>query len=564
MEVTAMDIQDIVEYMSEGTTRPAQEREKMLRYFNEKLSTEYVDSANPIEDLFYDVKTAPCIFSQEMDIKGPFRSYEDYKYNGNIIVHSEGLNKQGKTWTNPYLDNLRIEVCSSGLTRVTYESQNDWNNKTSFREDIYYKGSRLAELVKHDMTGLVKNEVLIYKNNPLASLYEAHIQKENDLLAENDIFPDDFIFDVNTKDNILKIRYSDEVIELPSTREIIEDFKEAYKRPGLDFDKSSLEPLTVYYEDKAVGKLNPDDISAAIDSMNQKNEKLLGHKTALLPYIDKQFLIENIIKDIANDASFSFKEIDELENNQQKSLKKCLDEITDLYIYSHVNDVYTNILPALEKNLNAGYDPDRAMRVDYLRECNTPLDMNDSYLSFNLVRNGINSLSTLLDDTLINGKTFDDFNNKVEEITDNFRLLEKRIAVMDLPETCKTEDEVAVRFLVGDKFMNANMDKLPDLVDDYKIMRDKILPALAMTKEQATELSSRDSSIETRHRIIRKYSDVFLKGKLALSTDFFKNPWDNACLSIKVRMKVDDKLDYYMKNGKEMTVSSTKNKGVSK
>ena len=576
-----MEIKDIVDFMSEGIERTAEERQKMEEYFTKEAASEqYVNEENPVDVLYQAVKDAPFVFARDMDIAGPFRSFNDYKFNGRIMECGVGVNEINNASYTYRLNYLSLRSSSTGLLRATYTVPDAKTGEPfTLREDIYYKGTLLAENIERDISGNEVNKIIVHTNNPLAGLYQEHLEKQHKLFEEtmSESLAYAFATEVGMAHD-LSVVFTDEVVNQPSNEELISDFRSTYsmnnnlasESPLYDYRQELFE-IPCYDDDnnEHIIKITGDDVFGIVTKYITENYQD-DERLAVINYLDYSSFVHETMEILGNEEILEYLEqifdVD-TENITKDSLKE-IKESAFAYIKQEVvpdivDYAVVRIVPELKTQLEAGYSQERAEKAEKLKQgvdpfseeflsgldktkAGQPYDGVNIFERYEAINRGLYSITE--NDMYIfieDEKGVDFMDNRAKEVVKAFDELESRAFVTNLSKHNASRDEAVTLCLMGPKYFDRHPgESFMDVVSDYEKFREKTLPALnACANKERNPLDA-----NTRMAVIKDYTDVFMQGKLMFKSSLFKEPCDRFCKIVADEMKHDDKLNAFIKN----------------
>ena len=439
-------------------------------------------------------------------------------------------------------DKLEYGETIGGLTFVSckrnFLGDEDFNY-TYTRESFYYEGTLVGELQHRSVSGEHSDKAIIYDKNSLGRTFESYLKK----------FTPYEVWDVS---------HSNDVVEFPGRREIVEDFKETYKVNG------NSKELQDY-----IAKIPPyvnSDIEVTIeagyinDVITDEIPKLFAGRRftqEMMDFVDRRHIIDDIMRELnagmleqSLDDSFS---INPAEFNLEE---KVTNYIRNEAVYTQLEEAARFTIPPLVAEMDASYDADRATRVKFLREGYEPFSEpladrleavnrgfyymgNDAHEYVTGVRN-LNSMRDLIQHTV----------NAVDT-------LEHRAFVTQGAYKDQSTNEIVALTLIGraDEYFEKHNDTIEDLTKDYQKFRDKFLPELQ--KVACQNHPENEPENISRMKDIKDYSQVFTSGKALFKTDFFKEPCNKFCEAVTGRMKEDAELKDFIKAGKLPTQGKT-------
>ena len=530
ISLRAQDIKDIVNFMLEGTEKNYKDFVKLKEFFDDALKTQFADEKNPMKALFDDVKEFPAFYASGADVVGPLRSFDDYIYNGRlriavtdiyypeekeVIIEDYGCKRIGM--------HLKLESCATGLDKCYYdfimEDTPSYAESLypSFRTDYYFDGKLLASEMARDINGQKRNDVTIYKNNPLADKCENYFKGLK-------------IFDIN---------YSDEIIPQQNFNRIAKDFRESYACPVTD-----LKTLNEKYPPFKIYTPGGDFVQefSVYDARNYfttvKEYLLVNHGSkdiheGVYPFIDENVVIPKIMNQVKKEYT----------NNIYYTDTKTVVEDVFNYVYDIVYyDWEDKTISALKDMLNAPCYANRSTEADLIKSGeNVVFDhLDETKYKEAIIDNGFNALADSLEAALADEKNAPRLFMNALEL--NKSLIEFNNSIDCYLVNKNNTEKVAVTLL------DANKGNIDDAVNDYNYFKNEFVPKI--THDVNNYIKSPKEDKMAMYKLVAELSKIMTQGKLRFETDFFKAPCKRFCDVVINKMDKDATFANFIRYGK--------------
>ncbi len=519
---------EIIEYLSQGVERSPEDIQKIQDFCKNWQEAEGL-TAEEMNDL---VRTAPFFYTKSMGIPDILVSFDDYRFAGEPSVFETGIN-EGK-------NSIAFHRNTTGLTEVHYLEHDD-NKDTTLRVDYYFQGMLLAEESQRSVSGKELKDFVVYTNNPLSAKYQDYVEK----LQDKDI---QLIYSSNS--------FSDKYY--PGERELLEDFREAYRRLNIDLKTLTDAPVEIYDSEgtEVIGAITVED---AYRALQEVKEALPDDVKSIMRYADENQLVHQIM-DMSRSEVYDY-----LEDCDAQSPLESPEEVMRT-VHTYLNDYATHDIVAdfrkkvsfnLSLALDEHYDPDRAMRASYLKENIEPITKVTYATRYKAINAGLYALAFQSYDAVRGEKPMHSLNETTKNMAEAFEHLKKRVLVSTLTNDTCTSEQFMAMCLAGPNEMSKPTFDVEATVKDYRYFRDKMLPALTKIADESRFTDSPDENLQVRHQLIKEYTETFVSACQVMKTPLFKKPCDEFCKNVTECMENDPALKHYMKTGKEPAKANT-------